>query len=53
VGKGLAESLMQLMLARIIHRRTLEPSSPSYRLSNRISSSSPSPKFAVRVVSSR
>ncbi|SKU22342.1 cytochrome P450 [Mycobacteroides abscessus subsp. abscessus] len=53
VGKGLAESLMQLMLARIIHRRTLELSSRSYRLSNRVSSSSPSPKFAVRVVSSR
>ncbi len=53
VGKGLAESLMQLMLARIIHRRALELSSPSYRLSNRVSSSSPSPKFAVRVVSSR
>lgn len=53
IGKSLAESLMQLMLARIIHRRRLALDSASDRLPNRMSSSSPSPKYAVRVVSSR
>ena len=49
IGKGLAETLMQLTLARIIHRRELELTSPTFRLSNRLSSSSPSGRFALRV----
>ncbi|MHA3019226.1 cytochrome P450 [Mycobacterium sp. BMJ-28] len=53
IGKGLAETLMQLTLARIIHRCELELADSSYRLTNRMSSSSPSPKFAVKVVGAR
>jgi cytochrome P450 len=53
IGKGLAETLMQLTLARIIHRCDMELAVPSYRLTNRLSSSSPSPKFAVKVVGAR
>lgn len=53
IGKGLAEALMQLTLARIIARRDLRLTSPSYRLTNRLSSSSPSPRFAVNVVGVR
>jgi cytochrome P450 len=53
IGKGLAETLMQLTLARIIHRRELELTSPSFRLFNRVSSSSPSGRFALNVTGVR
>jgi cytochrome P450 len=53
IGKGLAEPLMQITLARLLHRRALRLSAPDYRLRNRLSSSSPSPKFAVDVTAAR
>jgi cytochrome P450 len=53
IGKGLAEALMQITLARMLYRREFKLTSNTYRLTNRTSSSSPSAKFAIDVTRAR
>lgn len=49
IGKGMAEAMMQLTLARIFHRVHVSLPDPNYKLKNRLASSSPPASFEVSV----
>jgi cytochrome P450 len=52
IGKGLAEALMQISLARLLYRLDLRMN-PGYQLKKRLASTTPSQRFSVEVAGTR
>lgn len=53
IGKGVAEELMMIIMARLLYRTEIILDPPDYQLKKRLASTGPSENFAVRVVGNR
>lgn len=53
IGKGVAEELMMIIMARLLFRTEIILDPPIYELKKRLASTGPAENFAVRVVGNR
>jgi len=53
IGKGVAEELMMIIMARLLYRSEMILDPPDYQLKKRLASTGPAEKFAVRIVGNR
>lgn len=53
IGKGIAESMMLIILARLLYRLDVMLDPPHYRLRKQLASTAPSPKMSVLVLGRR